>query len=459
MSPVAISGASAPHPTEPAAGKPAHPSAVPRQQPVQESPGEPIQEIMEYVPGGLLRWGTTALAAMLAVLLVISCLLSYPDVVRGRFMVTPSQPPVRVVTRVSGEVERIFVREGEHVAHGRPLVAFRNPTRYEDVVGVSTQLDRLDQALNRGGPLPELDARLMLGELQSEYAELLQRLSDYRSLEAEDRFFGEKAAALGDQVRNHERLSATVQSQQALLEEDVKLSGRELARLRQLQSMGLVAPTQVEAAEQAYLQRRVAAENGRAALSRSQIEVSAFRSSALDLQRQQEDGRRSRVLELRNAVQKLRTGIAGWEAQYVIRAPMDGRVSFFREIHEAQYFTAYDPVVAVLPESRNVTGSVQLDERDAGKVRSGQRVILRFDSYPFREYGTVTGVVESISRLGMTGEQDRLLYRVEVRLPSGLRTSYNQQLEPRQELRGDADIVTADRRLIQRFFDQLRLAQ
>lgn len=423
---------------------------------VQEAPGEPIQEILEYVPGGLLRWGTTGLAAMLGVLVAISCLMSYPDVVSGRFMVTPSLPPVRVVTRVSGEVERIFVRDGDHVSHGAPLVAFRSPTRYQDVVDVSIRLNELDQALNRGLPLPDLDARLALGDLQGEYAALLQKLSDYRSLATEERFFAEKSAVLGQQVRSHEALSATEQNQQKLLEDDVRLAERELARRRQLGKIGLLAASEVEAAEQIYLQKRVTAETNRAELSRSQIEVSGFRNSALDLARQQEDGRRNRLLELRNAVQKLRTTIAGWEAQYVIRAPMDGQVSFFRELHDAQYFAAFDPVVAVLPVSRSVIGRVTLDERDAGKVRPGQRVMLRFDSYSFREYGTVRGVVESVSRLGMAGDKDRLLYLVDVRLPSGLRTSYKRQLEYRQELRGDADIVTLDRKLIQRFFDQLR---
>lgn len=44
-------------------------------------------------------------------------------------------------------------------------------------------------------------------------------------------------------------------------------------------------------------------------------------------------------------------------------------------------------------------------------------------------------------------------------LRGGLTTSYKVKLGFRHELRGDADIVTADRRLVQRLFDRLRIVE
>jgi len=426
---------------------------------ITDSPGEAIQEIVEYVPGGLLRWGILALAATLFLMLSVAWFVSYPKVVRGRFSLTTLTPPARVVSPVNAEVQRIFVEDGDRVDPGTALVVFRSPTRYEDVVAIGARLDSIAQAVALGEPLPPVDTHLALGNLQAAYAPVLQRLSDYRSLDDEKRFYDEKSRELAEQIDSHAQLAAILRAQQELLDEELRLAQKDLDRQRQLHEEGLVAATDLEAAQKVLLQRRLEEQSGRAALSRSRIELSEFRKADLDLQRTRSDERRTRAIELGNAIQTLRTAIADWETKYVLRAPIGGHVSFFRELHEAQHVSAFEPVVAVLPDSTQIVGKVRLDQRDAGRVRPGQRVILRFDSFPFREYGTVSGVVERVSRLGMAAENDRLLYLLDVRLPRGLRTSYGRSLSFRQELRGDADIVTAERRLIQRFFDQLRLTE
>lgn len=47
-------------------------------------------------------------------------------------------------------------------------------------------------------------------------------------------------------------------------------------------------------------------------------------------------------------------------------------------------------------------------------------------------------------------------YYVDIVLPKGLKTSYNKTLPFDKELTGNADIVTQDMRLIERFFYQVR---
>ena len=422
------------------------------------SPGEAIQEIVEYVPGGLLRWGIATLAAILSIVVAVAWLVSYPDVVRGRFNVTTVTPPARMVARISGEIARIAVEEGQRVSRGDLLLVFESPTPHRDALRALAVLDALDRALGEGRSLPTIED-LALGDLQGDYARLLQASSDFLALEAESRFYDDQRSVLRTQLQQHREMAARQASQQELLEVDLGLARREVDRRRRLREEGVVAVTDFEAAEKELLQVQLAAETGRAAVSRSRIEVSELHKAVLEIDRRQGDERRSRTIELRNAVQGLRTAIAGWEDEHVVRAPLGGTVSFFRDLHEAQHVVAGEPIVAVLPESFEVVAKVQLDQRMAGKVEPNQRVILRFDSYPFRQYGTVTGVVQQISGLTMTVDGDRHVYLLDVRLPEGLRSSYDVELDFRQELRGDADIVTAERRLLQRLFDQFRIVE
>lgn len=427
--------------------------------PPSHSPGEAIQEIVSYTPSSLLRWGITALGITLLILVLVSWLVSYPELVRGRFTVTTQTPPSRLVAQVAADVELIRFQEGDHAKAGDPLVVFHSATSYDTVTTLARSLDRMDQALSAGLPIPEADPALPVGSLQDAYAEFLQSLSDFRELDGELRYYNEKRVVVAEQLDSQLRLGATLDTQQSLLTEDMELAKRELERRQRLRRDGLLAATDLETAEQAFLQQRVSVETGQAAVSRNRIEVAGYRSAALELDRQISEIRRKRFLDLRKAIQALRSAITSWENLYVIKAPYAGTVSFFRELHPNQHVGAYEPVVAILPDSAGFTARVKLDQRNAGKVREGQRVILRFDSYPYREFGTVLGRVAGISRLGMTDDKDQVIYLLDVDLPAGLTTSYKMKLNFRQELRGDADIVTAERRLLQRLFDQLRLTE
>lgn len=419
-------------------------------------PGDAIQEIVAYAPTSLMRWGVTALAITVVILLLFSWLVSYPELVRGRFTVTTRTPPSRLVTQIAGDVELIRRQEGEHVRSGEPLIVFRNATPYENVTKLVTSLDAMDRALQSGAEVPEADASLPMGSLQDAYAQFLQSLSDFRELRPGTRYFDEKRVVVAEQLETQIRLGATLEKQQALLAEDLELARRDLARRQHLRQEGLLSATDVETAEKTSLQQREAVENGLAAINRNRIEIAGYRSAALELDRQTSEARRKGYLDLRKAIQALRSSITSWENLYVVKAPHDGTVSYFRELNPNQHIAAFEPVVAVLPDSTGFVARVRIDQRSAGKVQEGQRVILRFDSYPDREFGTVLGRVASISRLGMTDDKDQMIYLLDIDLPEGLRTTYRMKLNFRQELRGDADIVTAERRLLQRLFDQLR---
>lgn len=419
-------------------------------------PGEAIQEIVAYAPTSLLRWGVTGLGLTILILLLFSWLVSYPELVRGRFTVTTRTPPTRLVARAAGEVELIRHQEGEHVEAGEPLVVLRSATPYENVTKVLTSLDAMDRALQTGSEIPEADASLPMGSLQDAYADFLQSLSDFRELRPESHYFDEKRVVIAEQLETQVRLGTTLEKQQALLAQDLGLARRDLERRQRLRQDGLLSATDVETAEKAFLQQRAELENGLAAINRNRIEIVGYRSSALELDRQTSEARRKRYLDLRKAIQALRSEITSWENLHVIKAPHAGSVSYFRELHPNQHVAAYEPVVAVLPHSMGFIARVRIDQRNAGRVEEGQRVILRLDSYPYRQFGTVSGKVTGISRLGMADDKDQMIYLLDVDLPAGLTTSHKVKLDFRQELRGDADIVTAERRLLQRLFDQLR---
>jgi HlyD family secretion protein len=421
---------------------------------------EELDEILSAMPGGLLRWGISGVFLTLMVLLGVSWYIAYPDVVTGRIALTTLTPPVRLVARTGGEVARVFAADGARVRAGDPLVLMKNPAELADVRALTAALAELEPALRRNGRLPDLSfgRQLALGSLQPAYSALQQAVGDYR-LAQDEQFYAQKLSSARAQVADLETMRGRLEAQQALVQEQLGLSDRARARTRQLVQRGLAAPADVDKSEEDYLQKRYAVETGRTALTSNEVQLANQRSALLDLeQRRSDDGQRG-LVSLRNAHHAMQAAITGWEQENLLRAPVAGTVSYFRELHENQYAGAAEPILAVVPSGSGLVGRVTLNGNGAGKVEAGQRVIIRFESYPYHEYGTVEGRVVRVSQLGYqadTRAPEMTTYQVEVSMPKGLVTSYGRHLEFRQEMRGDVDVVTQDMRMLQRIFNKIR---
>ena len=127
--------------------------------------------------------------------------------------------------------------------------------------------------------------------------------------------------------------------------------------------------------------------------------------------------------------------------------------SFQQFFGENQFVKMSEPIVSILPTNKEkLVGRMSVPTVNSGKVMTGQKVLIKLDNYRFQEYGIVEGKVQNISLI----PDDKGNYYVDITLPKGLKTSYNKKLPFDKELRGNAEIVTQDLRLIERFFYQIR---
>ena len=156
---------------------------------------------------------------------------------------------------------------------------------------------------------------------------------------------------------------------------------------------------------------------------------------------------RSYETQLLNAVALLDAALAEWESTYLLTAPTDGTVAFMQLWKENQLTTAGETMFVVVPQRESApVGKASLPMQGSGKVRVGQRVVVRLDAFPEQEFGFLEGLVESISPV--PDEEGNFV--VEVALPHGLKTHYGKELPVMKVMSGTADIVTKERSLLQR---------
>ena len=93
-------------------------------------------------------------------------------------------------------------------------------------------------------------------------------------------------------------------------------------------------------------------------------------------------------------------------------------------------------------------GKLVLPSQNAGKVTTGQKVLVKLDNYPYQQYGMLVGKVENMSVSPDTEGN----YFVYISLPEGAKTSYGNNLGFDQELLGNAEIITEDLSVAERIF-------
>lgn len=412
-----------------------------------------VEEIMGEIPGWISRWGIGLFFVVFLVLLAISWFVKYPDVVSARFQLTTSSPPLDVFAQTSGPI-RFLVRDNQAVRRGQYLAFFETDARPADIRELERWLAASQTELQRPTKqvLSSLSSNLVLGTLQPVYLTALNQLAEYRNF-IELKGYAQKADAARELITHYQQLNRQLTTQSKLLGEELGLVEADFLRTQRLERAGTVAAVERERAEQALLQKRQASQASLSTITSNEIQISQRQSQVQELAIAA--AREDSQLRLRanEAVQQLANELKAWTRRYVVVAPIDGEVVFSAYRSDQQFIESGKLVLTVVPESTSLYCQVTVPALGPGKVVAGQRVNLKFDSYPPQQYGMLRGEVQAISPIVRDDA-----YRVTIRLPQGLRTTYNKQLKFQQGMGGQAEILTSDLRLAERVFNQFKYA-
>lgn len=411
---------------------------------------EEVQEILTRVPSWLIRWGSVVIFSILLILFFVSWLVKYPDTISTQIIITTNVPPQKLVSNTSGKIEVILVEDKATVLKDKPLAVIENTANYKDVFLLKSIVDSIN--INKSSFPFEKLSNAQLGEVESSFAifqkeyiadELNTKLQPYKV---------EGTAQSYEAIQLKERLSL-LESQKSINQNEIELQKLDLDRYETLFKKGIIAAQEIEKHRLTYLQTE---RNYKSLLS----SISQLKSSLNDLNKnskttQINENKETVNLE-RNVIQAfygLKKAIKDWELNYVLRSSINGKVSYLQLWAENQTVSAGDNVFAIVPSNENgYIGKAKAPAQNSGKIKIGQKVNIRLANYPDREFGIVAGTIKAIS---LTPDKDGNIL-IDVSLPNGLQTSYKKQIAFQQEMSGNADIVTEDLRLIQRFLYQFR---
>jgi len=412
-----------------------------------------FQEIVQQSPRWLIRSGIMLILGFVLLLLAGSYFFKYPDVINADIVVLSENPPAYLAARTTGRIDSILVTDQQMVSEGQIIAILENTARFNDALKLKELLLRIEPFMQSFDTLaavyPEID--LQLGDIQSDYSSFVRLYNDYFTL-LRLKLHPKKIKALRQQISMNKIYYDRLWAQKRDMDADFKIANNQFKRDSALQLKGVLSDLDLEKTKGVLIQKKYNLNGSRTKLAETQSAIIKLEQEAVDAEMDFADQKKKAQNTLIEAMNVLKSRWAYWEQTFVIKSPTSGKVSFAAFWSQNQQVKKDEIVFSVIPEKQSqIIGRINLPVKGAGKVVVGQNVNIRFENFPYMEYGYVKGQVRNISLM-----PNNESYVVEVEMPQDLKTNYDIQLKFGQERKGSAEIITSDLRLIQRIFNPVK---
>lgn len=415
---------------------------------------EEVQEVMNHIPTWIIRWGSTVLFSIVLILLIGSYLFKYPDMVKAEITVSTQEPPTYVVAKTFGRLKQLIVTNGSEVEKETLLGVIENSAQTEDVFLVKERMRQWkaqNYSLNVGKQLFE-GQYLQLGEVQTAYASFMSALNDYAEF-AKQNYYPKKLANNQKLLNCRKEYYRLAEKQYQLARQEQVLAKRIYGRDSILYLRKVIIDNEYDESERNYLQHQQTHEGMRMSLSQISMQIEQERSTLLDLSHQALAEEQKYSINLKNAIEQLQVDITSWEQHYLLIAPIAGKLTFMSVWSENQNVTSNESLFVISPKTESkAIGKALLPVQGSGKVKAGQFVNIRLNNYPDQEFGYIKGEVINVSPV----PTEDAMYIVDIQFLNGLRTNYGKVLPMSREMKGSAEIITEDMRLIERLLAPIR---
>lgn len=408
-----------------------------------------FKEIVERIPDNystLLVWG---LLFFVGLLILLSIIIKVPDRVTAEVRVTSTCPPITLRAQKQGKIRLLKKNLPCQCKAGEYIAILENPANTEHILLLKKLLYNKD-IFTDSLPLSTLDDSLLfLGEVETAYYQYRQQRQNYTNL-------------INDSKYKYEILLYD----QKIINDSVHLLNLKKGLVNNIKQFNVrkkqyvtdsILFTQNAILESEYNQSYLNYLNIERQIISSKTEIFSKEQAIIDtklrrvsLIREYNQQVNSSALLLQESFHNLITQIKAWENSYVFMSTKDGVVDFASLITDASFIAVGEPVFDIVFNDYKFFGVAILPSLGAGSVMRGQEANLKMDLYPYQEYGVLKGVVSNISLSSV--DKGYLIY---FDLPKGLTSSAGYDFAFAETMYGQAEIITKDKRLISRIFNQI----
>lgn len=428
---------------------------------LNENRTEEVAYIIEKMP---IRFGATIsgiIISLVVLLLLFGWIIKYPEVLKGQIVINTRQAPVKLVATTPGNIILLHDKVGSTVKAGEYIAFIKNSANIQEVQLLDNLLRNIDiHKVTYSKHRHLFPENLSLGDLNNNYFSYLNALYQYLDYSTQQPFTFQKdinTKLLGMQKTMLKELQNDYQNQKIKYKTSQSLFRKDSI----LFSKNVIAKADIERSIVSKANSELDYKSIDKQITNTNFQINDAQNKLELLAIQKIEKERELTINLYNSYYDLIDNIKKWEHTYVFVSPINGRIDFLNFLKNNDFIQSGQELFKIIPITNEMIGQVNLPEQGSGKIKEGQDVIIKLDNYPYNEYGSIKGKVKTISlatnQQTLSDNQNKInAYLINVSLPNGLMTNYGTVLIFHAEAKGSAEIITENRRLIERFFDNLK---
>lgn len=417
---------------------------------------EEVQEVMGTPPSWIIRRGIIIISSIILLLLIGSYFYKYPDIIEARTTILSENPPVSIIARTDGKLDRLFVQDKQSVLPNTILGIIENPANYYDAYKLIGILDSIQSYFQNPVEFRELAFKqeFSLGQFHSYYSSFVSQLKDYQTFLNYNPNY-QRVLSLENQVKDYQDYLRKLEEQILTLQQNYNLQNKQFFRDSLLHVKKVMSDVDYEKSKASLLAKKYSFQSASTNSANTKITINQLKQQITEHKVSILETKNNMQAVLKERYENLINQLKYWEQTYVLKTPVEGMVAFTNFWSINQFVSTGNVVFTVIPETeQKIIGRATVPIIGAGKIQSGQKVNIKLDNYPYLEFGLIEGEISKISMIPISTEKESY-YTVEIELTKNLVTNYNEELPFSQKMQGTVEIITKDRRLIERLIEPL----
>jgi membrane fusion protein len=371
-----------------------------------------------------LTVGTLVAIAAAIVLFIFTAEYSRKETVRG-FLV-PSKGVVKSIATQGGVVDKLWVKEGDKVIKGQPLVSIIIQKKNATGIDLSDQL---------------------IEQVERQKLMLVDEISQHNTLQQQEvNHLKQRYSALKNE-------QGALTNQLTLADEKLTLLLAQQEHLNTLSKNGHLSKFEKDTQEQELLAAKQEKQNINRLLIQQQNELSQVTFNIKNAPQQYAlkiNNLKRQQSEFSSQIAQINNG-----HKYTITASQSGVVSGI-QVFEGENLTQAKSILHILPEDSELIAELLLPTRSAGFIEEGNNTRLRFDAFPYQRFGFIQSQIVQIDQTLITPNERQMpialqepVYRLRAKLNQQQIQAFGKAFDLKSGMLFDADIMLEQRTLIE----------